>query len=332
MKIRLLIIPILMLVMACGGMTTPPATTAGQMNQKDKIAKGYSEEEYLVAVGLGQSEPEAKNRAKAELSRIFESRIRSDTLDKMRAVLEASGTEQFEQSIESKVRVESDIELQGVEIAKIVKKGATYKALAVLDRAKARKEWRRRVLDLDAEADGNMKTYRGAATTLARYRALREVSDIWVKREVIGSRIIVLGFNPPPSPFDAGEVLRQIPVLRADMPILLDIRSDYSDVVRDSIGEALGRRGFVMTFEESEAAVIIDGTIYVEAVDISHPEWKYARATASLSVIDAENGQSVSDISEARRTAHVSQSEAFEQSVRKVAPKIVDAIIKAIDR
>ena len=98
MKIRLLITASLLMVLACGGMTAPPATTAGE---QDKIAKGYPEEEYLVAVGLGQSEPEAKNRAKAELSRIFESRIKSETLDRMLSVLAASGAEKFEQSVES---------------------------------------------------------------------------------------------------------------------------------------------------------------------------------------------------------------------------------------
>ncbi len=329
MKMRLLIISILMLVMACGGISAPSNTIAAV---DDAINQGYPESEYLTAVGQGQSEPEAKNRAKAELSRIFESRIKSEMLDQMRSVLKASGTEDFEQSIESKVRIESDVELKGVEIAKVVKNGADYKALAVLDRAKAYAQWKRRINDLDAEADGHMNVYRDAATTLVRYRALREIPSIWVKREIIGSRIIVLGYNSPPSSFDMGEVLTRIPVLRADMPILLDIRSDYSDVVRDSVGEALGKRGFVMTYEESEAAVIIDGTIVVEPVDIKHPEWKYARATASLSVIDAENGQSVSEISEARRTAHISQSEAYELSVRKVSPMIVEAITKAIDK
>ncbi len=329
MKIKLLITVSMLLVFACGGITTPAATTAAE---KDKIAKGYPEAEYLSAVGLGQSEPEAKNRAKAELSRIFESRIRSETLDRMLSVLASSGAEQFEQSVESKVRVESDVELKGVEIARVVKEKSMYKALAVLERAKANTEWRRRISEIDSQADGHMSTYRSAATTLARYRALREVSDLWVEREVFASRINVLGFSAPPSPFDAGMVYRQIPVIRADMPVLIDIRSEYSDVIRDSVGEALGKRGFVMTLEESEAAVIVDGTIIVEPVDISHPQWKYARATASLSVIDAENGQSVSDISEARRTAHVSANEAAEQAVRKLAPMVVDAIVRAIDK
>ena len=328
MKIRLLITASLLMVLACGGMTAPPATTAGE---NDKIAKGYPQEEYLVAVGLGQSEPEAKNRAKAELSRIFESRIKSETLDRMLSVLAASGAEKFEQSVESKVRVESDVELKGVEIARVVREKSMYKALAVLERSKANSEWRRRISEIDSQADGHMSTYRSAATTLGRYRALRRVSDLWVEREVFASRINVLGMSAPPSPFDAGMVYKQMPVLRADMPVLIDIRSDYSDVIRDSVGEALGKRGFVMTFEESEAAVIVDGTIIVEPVDIEHPQWKYARATASLSVIDAENGQSVSDISEARRTAHVSASEAAEQSVRKLSPMVVDAIVKAID-
>lgn len=329
MKIRLLLTAALLTVFACGGMSTPTMTTAGE---KD-FAKGYPESEYLFAVGLGQSESEAGNRAKAELSRIFESRIKSDTLDKMRSVLAASGAEQFEQSVESKVRVQSDVELQGVEIARMVKEGSgEYKALAVLERAKANREWKRRVDDIDSEAEGNMKTYRSAATTLGRYRALRVVSDLWVQREIYASRINVLGYSVPPAPFDAGEVYKQIPVLRADMPILLDIRSDYSDVVRDSVGEALGNRGFVMTFQESESAVIIDGTITVVPVDLDSPSRKFARATASLSVIDAENGQSVSEISEARRAAHLSQSEAAELSVRKIAPKVVDAIVKAIDR
>jgi hypothetical protein len=145
MNIRLLLIAALLTLIACGGLGTPPVTTAGE---KD-FSKDYPKDKYMSEVGMGQSEPEAKNRAKAELSLIFESRIRTDTLDQMRSVLASSGAEQFEQSIESKIKVESNVELQGLEIARVWKKGATYYALAVLERAKAHREWSRRVSDMD---------------------------------------------------------------------------------------------------------------------------------------------------------------------------------------
>ena len=326
MRLRQLAMVLFALVLACATGTSPVTTTAGEK----KGSLEYPESEYLTAEGLGQSEPEARNRALAELSRIFESRIRTDTLDRMRSVLSASGAESFEQEVESKVRVATDIELQGVEIARVWNEGGYTKALAVLEREKAFKIWKSRMDELDAEADGHMGTYRSSATTLGRYRALRAVTGLWVEREVLAARVTVLGYKPPPSSFEVGEVYRSIPALRADMPVLLDIESGYSDLVRDSIGEALGKAGFVMTYEESEASVIVDGTITVTSVDIEHPKWKYARAVASLSVIDAENGQVVSDVAEDRRGSHLSESEAAEKAVKKLAPKVVEAIVSAL--
>lgn len=312
----------------CGGSKSSSVRPDAQASSSGGATGEYPESQFMTATGTGQSEPEAKNQALAEMSRIFESKVRSQSMDRMRSVLSASGAEGFEQSIENIVRVESNVEFKGLEVPKVWKEGSTYKALAVLEKSKAYEEWKRRMSEIDAEADGQYRAAETSPSMLGKYRALNTISTLWVKRELYSSRINVLGMSAPSAPFEIGAVLREIPQMRPKMPVYIDIESEYSDLVRDTVGQALGKAGFVITLEEKEAAVIIDGLVNVEALDIPNQQnWKYARASASVSVIDAGTGQSVAEVTDNQRSAHLNYNEAAEKAARTIAPRIAEQVI-----
>jgi hypothetical protein len=295
----------------------------------------YPASGYLSATGLGLSEGEAKNQAVAGLSRIFESTVMSETLDRVRTmarITEGGTDEATEQRLESRVRVVSGVELKGVEIAKTWRENGTYYATAVLEKQKARDNWLRDIKDIDRRIKGRLKGLDRLPGRLLRYKSLKAVSDLWIEREAVWSRVRVLGFSQAvSSPYDINSVFQKLPEIKSSMPVFLDISGKEASLVGESLAEALGRAGFVVTDSPGGAAVVVEGRVEVAAVDIEHPEWKYARAGVSLSVLDADAGLSVGEVSVEKRSSHLNYEEAAARALRKVAARIAGELVDYLE-
>jgi hypothetical protein len=288
--------------------------------------KDYPEARYLRATGLGQSEGEARNQAVAELSRVFQSRVRSDTLDRVKVVATISedrAEETTEQRLRSRIRVMSDVELTGVELAGTWQEGATHYALAVLERRTARDQWLREMEALDQEIAGMLRSARDEPSLLVRYRIFMEAIDLWLSREVLAGRVRVLGFaDTGSSAYDMGWVFQAIPALKSRMLVLIDVEGGDAALLTDRLSEDLGRAGFVITEEPGEAVVAVRGSIVVEPVEIDHPDWVYARARVSLSVDDLREGVSIGEVVADERSSHLTYEEASKRAVRRAMEEI----------
>lgn len=297
--------------------------------------RAYPASEYLSATGLGQSEAEARNRAVAELSRIFESTVMSETLDRVKTlskITEGGIDEATEQRLESRVRVVSRVELKGVEIAGTWVENGIYYATAVLDREKARDNWLRDIKDIDRRIKGRLKLLDRLPGRLLRYKSLKAVSDLWIQREAVLSRLRVLGYGQGVStPYDINSVFQKLPEIKSSMPVFIDIEGEGAPLVGESLAGALGRAGFVLTDSPGGAAVVVEGRVEVAAVDIEHPEWKYARAGVSLTVLDADAGLSVGEVSAEKRSTHLKYEEAAARALRKVASRISGELVDYLE-
>ncbi len=313
--------------------TQTKAKTGG--SQKQSYERKYPDSIYLTAIGTGQSEPEARNRALSELSRIFEAKVKSDTMDRVRSVVKTAGgrtTEDTEQRIESQLDVISHVELKGVEIAETWKEKATHYALAALERAKARDTWLREIEDLDRKIASKLSAAEEIRSQLMRYRALKETSTLWLEREVLVSRLSVIGHREAgPKSYDPARIFREIPRIKANMPIYLNISGGYGREAREVISQRLGRSGFVITDRKEGAPVVISGSVEVKRVDIPHPDWKYARGLVALKVRDAQAGLTVGEVKTDKRSSHLTYDEAAQKAARKVLPDAAEELVRFLE-
>lgn len=329
----ILLIPFIVLL----GCSAAGAGAGGKgLSMADGPAKGgYPEARYLRATGLGRSEGEARNQAVAELSRIFESKVRSEALDRVRTVSRVSpekADETTEQWLDSRVQVVTSVELTGVEIAETWRKGDTHYALAVLDRRKARDGWLREMQNIDEKIRGRLDAAEALSSRLMRYRGLREAAGMWVEREVLAGRVRVLGFPEGGSPaYDMREVFRDMSVLRSRMPVFITVEGEEASVFEDRVAEALAEKGFIVTRDRGQAAVVVRGRAEVFPVEPAPPGWKYARARAALSVEDADEGLSVGEVSGERRSSHLSYPEAAARALRNVIAEAAERVVERLE-
>jgi hypothetical protein len=310
MRLRYLIVVAMVVLYGCAGAQgTPEAAKEA----------GYPQSGYMTATGLGQSEGEARNQAVAELSRVFESRVSSDTLDRVRLVAGSTGEEYSEQRIDSRIRVMSGVELKGVEVVKAWRQNGTHYALAVLERHKARDNWLREMRDLDRRIEGRVEALSSIESRLLRYKALQKISAVWIEREVIVSRLRVLGFDEgSPAGYDMRDVFRQLSETKAGMLLYVTVAGIHGGTVRERISEELGRAGFVLASSRRTADVLVEGKVEVRPVELGGSDLKYARAVVSLAVSDANAGVSAGEVTEDKRGAHLFYPQAVEKALDKV--------------
>ncbi|MGA1824094.1 MAG: LPP20 family lipoprotein [bacterium] len=299
-------------------------------SEPDSAAE-YPPAQYLTATGIGQSEQEARRQAKAEMSSIFEAQVTSSMLSIVKSALSGSGEETVTRDAAQKIGILSAVELKGVTIEKTWydKKQKVYYALAVLDKQKARREWQGKIDSFDDKIETSLNSLNAITSTFSRLQALLKINKVWIEREVIASRLRVLGFpDASMADYEIRDIYKKINELKSNIKIYLDFAKDKcADRVVSLISEELNQEGYILKTDQADSNLIIKGSVTVEQVDIDIPDWKYARATITVSIIDTEADAIVGKFEETKRGSHLSYSEAENNAIKKVSSILAERII-----
>lgn len=285
---------------------------------------------YLTARGLGSTETEARRQAMAAMANIFESRIYTRTYSKALSIVDADRDETFTRQVENDIRVESSVRLAGVQIGKTWQDPATglHHAVAVLDRLQARSQWGGEIERIDARIQGNLKVLEPPTSKLERLQALNSIMSLWLKREAINSRLIVIGFPEVEGVgYDPRSVARSIAGIRSELRVYVVIDGDSAETLADKIRERLTRDGYRLTDSRELADVTVKGRLVVESVALGNPEVDFVRATATVSLLDGETGLAINEFREQARKGHINKKEAGRKAVAAVAAAVAENVV-----
>jgi hypothetical protein len=310
-----------MLVIAgcAGSAPVPPAS--------DNI--DYTDSRFLRAEGMGATNAEAQRQAMAAMANIFESKVYNYTVSKAQSAIDASNAETFSRTVENEIRVESSVRLQGVKIGKTWQDQTTgaFHALAVLDRFQARQQWAGDMETIDALIDGQFKAVDAAQGNLERLQALNSVMSLWLKREVVNSRLRVIGFaDIDAPPYNLKDVTRAIAEIRSALRIYVEVGGDGGATATDRVGEQLTGDGYRLAGSVLNADVSVTGTVSTEDVALNNPDVVFIRATATVSVTDDARGVTLYEVRESARKGHVDKQEADRKAVNAVSSQIASRI------
>jgi hypothetical protein len=304
-----------------------------EKNLKAPSPADYPESSFFQAEGIGQSEREAGNEALAEMARIFESEVFSDTYDRASSYIDAAGDETYRARIESNIRVVSAVKLEGVRIIRtwFDNEKGNYHALAVLDRYKAKEDWQNGIEDIDHRIEGEFEAADTKDGQLMRLLTYTKIIRYWVEREVLVSRLRVIGFQDATiRKYDIKKAFRMISQIKTDLLVYVRIGGDFGEEIESRLAESLNADGFVLGSRKSSADVLIIGDVTVVPVDLKNPEWEFARASVSLTVSDAVTGVAVREISENARAGHLNYNEAAYKAFQKVVEKVIKSVAEKL--
>lgn len=321
-----------------GAGNAQPAEDKALSRQADEMAAtasqsgiaGDASNRYIKAVGIGESDAEARKMAKAELSHMFESNISSQVLTSAKLYTDEFGGEKFQKSVESKIQIISGVQLRGVQVGRTWydEKSRSYYAEALLDRYRAREEWVEDIEAIDLKIQTEFKHIPLLKSPISRLKPVQRILKLWIERDIIAGRLKVIGFSEPDADtYDLQTLFDMIAQIKAEMRIYVFISGEYSKDVEDAIAAELTGEGFSLSPIKEGADVLVAGSLTTELLALDKPDWKFVRAKVVVEIIDLASGIRVGEVSHQARKGRLDQKEAEYNAVRSASQAVSEKLV-----
>lgn len=184
MKKITLLCSLLLLMTACAGTTKNHITTPDWVTGE---SKHHPKSLYLTGQGMGISQHDAKDRARADLAKQFQVAVQERSQQSQQFQSQTQGGETsrtLEQKISRNLMTFTSQSLEGIEIAQQWhdKEQNQYHALAVLSRNKAKQQFSQQVSTLDKEIQQHLAQAKRETQNLYKAGAAHKTLDKQVKR------------------------------------------------------------------------------------------------------------------------------------------------------
>ena len=289
LKTRLLLSCLLL----TGCMQSAPVVNANQPDWVNGEPLSYPNSQYVVASGSASDMERAKDRALANLSKVFELHIReSSTTRQDTHVAINNGSESVDKSqhVNQNINIQTNKIIDGARVAEQWKSAdLTFYALAVLDRHQAGNNIRGEMSRLDKETDFELSSVETKSNPLQKISAYQRVLTSQDKRSALQKtlKVIDLSGQGAKPKWNRAE-------LSSQMEASLSALNMKPEVVQDAVGGldkllkgAMSKSGFPESSGTSNNYVLAAG------LDIQSPVknqgWYWLRGTLMLRLTSAES-------------------------------------------
>ena len=268
----------------------------------------------------------------AALSGIFESRISSRFTSFSRASETGDAGEAFEKEAASRIKIASDVRLEGARIGRIWEDGDSglFHALAVLDRDQAGRTWTARALAVENEIQAEIRALDTLETRLSRMASLNRIMDLAAQRAVLDARLGVTGAPVPEMGVDLAALAGELAELKAGLRVSVHILGREGIRTREIIARGLSRKGIVLVMDQGTANARIIGSVEMAPVALDNPNAVFVRASGSVRIFEEQPQIIFAQINENIRKGHQDIEEARRRAVVSVAEALKTGVLKAL--
>lgn len=322
---------------ASGGSKASSVPTGKRPAWVDGESSKWPRGGYVLGVGQGDDEGSAADRARGEISRVFRADVSVDTtVSETETNLTQGGAtnSSFSQLVAQKVRTASQKILEGVEVVERWKDSQTgrYYALAVLDKGKAISAVDERERSIDAEAADWKTRLDAAGDKFAKAKAAAKLATLMKGRLELENDRRVLGGGSLPSTVDAAAAKSAASQALAALDVVVAATGDgYADV-ETGIVSGLAAAGLTAKRGDPGAKgdIVIEAETSTSKPEGGDPRWKWARATATITLKDGREDKAFARFDASDRQASADAGEARRRALtglaKSAAAKVNDAI------
>lgn len=310
-------------------------TQEGKPSWLDHPEKSYPSSQYMTAVGSGDTRKEAENSAASNLSKIFESRIKSEETINARymEIMNSPNQSSLESQtgINRKISVSSEQTLMNIHYPESFTDnlGRVY-ALAVLEREPTAAIYKSKIDENHDRIMAYEKRFKEATDRVQRYAIIDAALVISKANETLKQQLLIImpGMEVQP---DSGSSLEKITEMcseaQKEIPFAIDITGSDGDKVTNMVGEVLSQLGFPIS---AEGILTVKGSESIEQIDLKRDE-KFVRWSYEFSVCDTSRTAIIA-LSENGREGHLTYEEAVARALRTMRDKIRTDFAKQINR
>lgn len=260
------------------------ASTPEEPEWLDGESAEYPATRYLIGLGQADSAGIARDRARADLAKVFQVRVDEQLSD--RTTAERTGGEQTAEShIERRLSVHTDQVLSGITVPAVWRDDSgRHHALAVYDRLKAAEKLRAETRSLDGLVEREIARAREERDLLARIGAATRAADAQRTREQLQDvlRVVEASGVSVPSRYDSARLDSDARALASRVSFNVTVGPDPTTRLASLIEGSVAQAGF-STKHEAQADYRLRGALYVD--DLEADGWHWARGTLSLTLL-----------------------------------------------
>ena len=247
----------------------------------------YKSSEYLLGVGQAQNSRTAKDRARAELAKIFEVSIEVDTKDiqtHKKTVIDDNASSVNESAVARTIVTRTNQIIQGIEIADlwIDLKSENYYALAVLPRLKTANSLRQDIERLDAATETYTHKARSSNDLIIKIGAASRALDAQIERSAYQKSLKVIdrsgrGIEPK---WSTDRLRADLDDLFKRVRIGVRIDEDSHKELKSILAGGLSAAGFLVEPGQTPD-YILEGAIRLQEI-VLQDGWYWARGTLEI--------------------------------------------------
>jgi LPP20 lipoprotein len=295
--------------------------------------KSYPNSQYMTAVGTGDSRKEAENLAASNLSKIFQSQIKSEeTINARYQELMKSN----QSSLESQTNINKNISVSSEQTLFNVRYPESYTdnlgrvyVLGVIEREPTAMIYKSKMNDNNSRIAVFVKRYRETKDPIKKYADIGAALVTAKVNETLRQQldIIMPGMSVQP---DTANSLERITELCSDaqkgIPFAIDISGAEKDNMTGFIGDMLSGLGFPVA---EKGILTIKGSESVERITLNSDQ-KFVRWSYQFSVLD-QSQTVILSISANGREGHITYEEAVARALRTMRDRIKTDFAKKIN-
>ncbi len=210
----------------------------------------YKSGQYLIGRGHAATQEEAKDRARADVAKVFQVAVVVDSEDIQSAKSDASGATRYESQTSRQISTRTEKIISGIRIAELWQNPAdsSYHVLAVLPRSQAANSLRQQINELDAATRNLIYQSRGEKDLLIKIATANRALEIQQAREALQKNLQVVDitgrgvepkFNSNKLKADLGKLLKRVSIA----PRVTD--SSPAEL-KEIVAGALAQAGFIL--------------------------------------------------------------------------------------
>ncbi len=295
----------------------------------------YPSSRYLTGVGYDPDRKSSEDKARAEIAKIFFSKIDSRTRsyqDYLQITSKGKSKTRETFSIEEITKVSTQKVLSGVRISSVYQDTGSepiFYALAVLDRDQSAKILRDKIQQLDQDIKGLLTRAKGEGDMLAKVKYLKQSIQKHILREAYDAelRIVSPSGGGISSPIHFTEIKSRLEsILLRDFLIGVSVKGSRAVEIQEALVQGLNQQGFSIGEDLNRAKVLIRGAVEIKALDRGSPEWKYVQWRAHFDLVDKVGGSVFGSVSKTGREGHRNLPQAENRAVRKIRKALTTEI------
>jgi len=279
-------------ILLCYMQTAYSASTPQWVNEASET---YPHEEFVSATGSASQPELAKDRALANLMKVFELKIREDSTTRSDTQVDIKDEkENVKKSsrLQQQISIRTDKVIDGARIAEtwFDDEVLTYHALAVLERKQAGNNIRQEMSRLDDETETELaqsKAQKDPLRVMANlYQAIENQKQRLVLQNML--KVVDLSGRGRTSLFSLADLNGRLETFLADMKMAAATDNDPLGGLEQTLKSAMGNAGFPASNGMPDYTLVIG----LDVQDLGKREgWYWLRGKLSLKLIESSSGK-----------------------------------------